>query len=156
MIISRCPSNWSVILKLDIIWFAPPYSVNVNTRVGAQILSLVDSCFPPNNTLQPIFNRKNIKICYRTTPNMKQIISRHNSKLSSRSANQTRPNSHCKCQAEPCPVEAKCHLEGVYQATVTHTSKETKKEENETYIGMTGTTFKDRYGTHRASWNRTK
>ena len=47
----------------------------------------------------------------------------------------------------------KCHLESVvYQATVTHTNKESRKEENETYIGMTGTTFKERYATHRSSF----
>ena len=85
---------------------------------------------------------------------MKQIIGRQNQKLSRRSANQAKENSHCKCRDEPCPVEGKCQQDGViYQAVVTHTNKQTKKEEENAYVGMTGNTFKGRYTKHKSSFN---
>ena len=38
--------------KLNLIYFNPPYSAGVNTRVGAKVLKLVDTCLPPANPLQ--------------------------------------------------------------------------------------------------------
>ena len=76
------------------IYFNPPYSAGVNSRVGGQILSLVDTCFTPTNPLRKIFNRHTIKVSYRTTPNMQQIISSHNRKLL------TKPvTKKCTCKA---------------------------------------------------------
>ena len=135
-----------------IIWFVPPYSSNVTTRIGSKILSLVDSCFPPGHRLHTAFNRNNIKVSYRTTPNIKQIITGHNKKIQSKQ-NTSTPNPICKCSLEPCPVGGQCIQEGViYQTTVTHTDPESKKEVIEKYVGMTANSFKVRYTSHKSSF----
>ena len=135
-----------------IIWFAPPFSSNVTTRIGSKILALIDSSFPPSHDFHKIFNRNNVKVSYRTTPNMKQIIGGHNKKILSKfqSSNHTK---ECTCTAEPCPVDGICQQEGtIYQATVSHKDTNTNEELKETYIGMTGPPFIERYRNHRSSF----
>ena len=61
--------------RKNILWFNPPWAMNVKTNVGANFLKLVDKHFPKSNTLNKIVNRNTIKLSYRTTPNLKKIIS---------------------------------------------------------------------------------
>ena len=44
----------------NVIWFNPPYSVNVATNIGHKFLQAVDECFPPNHCLNKIFNRNTL------------------------------------------------------------------------------------------------
>ena len=44
----------------NILWFNPPYSQKVETKVGKCFLQLIDQCFPKTNPLHKIFNRKEI------------------------------------------------------------------------------------------------
>ena len=46
----------------NITWFNPPYSQNVETRVGKCFLSLIDQHFPKSNPLHKIFNRNTLKV----------------------------------------------------------------------------------------------
>ena len=64
--------------KRNVLWFNPPYNSSVKTPVGKRFLKLVDKHFPKSNPLSKILNRKTIKVSYRTTSNLKQIISSHN------------------------------------------------------------------------------
>ena len=67
-------------------------------------------------------------------------------------------NTTCNCRDRPnCPLKGKC-LESaiVYQATVTATNPTTATETKETYIGLTDTTFKIRYGNHKQSFKNEK
>ena len=133
------------------IWFVPPYSTAVTTRIGSKILALVDSCFPKSHLLHKVFNRNTVKVSYRTTPNMHQIISGHNKKIISMKLPPNQSKT-CKCTAEPCPVDGLCKQDSViYQATVTHEDT-TKQIFKESYIGMTASTFKERYANHKSSF----
>ena len=67
--------------KRQIIWFNPPYSKNVTTKVGKFFLSLIDKHFPPHHKLHKLFNRNNVKISYSCLPNIKSIINAHNRKI---------------------------------------------------------------------------
>ena len=67
--------------KKDILWFNPPYNLNVMTNVGKEFFKLVDQCFPPGHPLRKIANRQVIKISYSTTPNMNKIIASANSNI---------------------------------------------------------------------------
>ena len=64
--------------KRQIIWFNPPYSKNVTTKVGKLFLSLTDKHFPPHHKLHKLFNQNNVKISYSCLTNIKSIISSHN------------------------------------------------------------------------------
>ena len=67
--------------KRQIIWFNPPYSKNVTTKVGKFFLSLIDKHFPPHHKLHKLFNRNNVKISYSCLPNIKSIINAQNRKI---------------------------------------------------------------------------
>ena len=67
--------------KRQIIWFNPPYSKNVTTKIGKFFLSLIDKHFPPHHKLYKLFNRNNVKISYSCLPNIKSIINAHNRKI---------------------------------------------------------------------------
>jgi hypothetical protein len=53
-----------------VIWFNPPYSMNVETNVGKEFLNLLDKHFPKNKPLHKIMNRNTVKVSYRCLPNM--------------------------------------------------------------------------------------
>ena len=40
--------------KMQIIWFNPPYSKNITTKVGKSFLSLIDKHFPPHHKLRKL------------------------------------------------------------------------------------------------------
>ena len=64
-----------------IIWFNPPFSLNIKTNVAKMFLQLIDTYFPPANKLHKIFNHNTIKVSYSCTQNISQIIKRHNKKV---------------------------------------------------------------------------
>ena len=139
--------------------------MSVKTNVGKFFLQLIDKHFPKTNPLSKIINRQKVKLSYRTTQNMKQIISSHNSKVLRKSADAP-PDKTCNCRAkDSCPLEGKCLSDNViYQATVTTIpppQNQTPTIQNNppqihTYIGLTSNTFKTRLGNHKKSFNHRK
>ena len=136
--------------KRKILWFNPPYSSNVKTKIGEKFLRLVDQHFPPSNPLSKLLNRNTVKISYRCTPNMKKIISSHNAKIIQNSENETEARA-CNCSKNAtCPLDGNCLATNIiYQATVTQADG----VEN-TYIGLTARTFKVRWGEHKQSFRK--
>ena len=135
---------------VQIIWFNPPFSKNVQTNIGREFLNLIEKCFPPNHKLRKLFNRNNLKLSYSCTPNIKQIIDGHNKKI----LRQNTPSEEkitlkpCNCRkANNCPLKGECLVkEVVYQATIT------TAEGTETYVGLTATEFKTRWRNHQMSF----
>ena len=64
-----------------IIWFNPPFSLNVKANVAKALLQLVDTHFSPANKLHKTFNRNTIKVNYNCTQNLSQVIKAHNRKV---------------------------------------------------------------------------
>ena len=56
--------------KRAIIWYNPPYSMNVKTNVGKTFFKLLQKHFPPTHPMYTIFNKNKIKISYSCFPNM--------------------------------------------------------------------------------------
>ena len=129
----------------NIIYFNPPYSVNVKTKIGQKFLKLLDKHFPPGSPLHPLLNRKKVKLSYRCLPNIKAHIAKHNSKLlKERDENGNSEKCICRDPAK-CPLPQKCSIDNVvYQATVKAQGCEDKK-----YVGLTARPFKTRYGEHK-------
>ena len=67
--------------KRNVIWFNPPWSLNVRANIAGRFLALIRKHFPPNSPLYHLFNTKKVKVSYSTVPNMKQYISSQNSKI---------------------------------------------------------------------------
>ena len=140
--------------KRKITWFNPPYSENVATNVGKKFLNLVKKSFPPGHKLHKLLNQNSIKLSYSCMPNVKQIISAHNSSVTKKNNNQDSNKKTCNCRnKKECPLDNKCLTEGIiYQATVTRQDG----EKEETYVGLTENTFKIRYGEHKNSFTNKK
>ena len=128
-------------------WFNPPFSTNVKTKIGKAFFHIVEKHFgaSSNNPLKKIFNKRTIKLSYRTTPNFKKIISSHNKRL----LGNREPDLPCNCQKRDCPLEGQCRKNNIiYGATVTPS-----QGQQETYVGLTSTTFKERHANHLKSFN---
>ena len=64
--------------KRKIIWFNPPYFVNVKANFGKIFLSLLKKHFLQKNKLHKIFNKKNVKISYSCMSNISTTIAGYN------------------------------------------------------------------------------
>ena len=123
------------------------FNAALKTDLGHQFLGLIDKHFPVNNPLHKIINRRTIRLSYSTIKNMKTIIQNHNRKVLKTPENGTEKPCNCRVKEE-CPTENKCCTENVvYQATVTNNNGQ-KAE----YVGMTTTTFKNRFANHKKSF----
>ena len=85
-------------------------------------------------------------------PNMAQAVSHHNTELLNEEQNQFEdPVCNCRGGVQNCPVDGKCRVEGViYKAKITEESTGVEKY----YIGMTGRTFKLRWGEHKTHFKK--
>ena len=131
-----------------IIWFNPPYSMNVQTNIGREFLNLVSKHFPKNHRYKKIFNKNNVKVSYSCTDNLQTIIKKHNRKILETSKTpQTENNCNCR-RKNDCPLKHNCLTSSVvYNANVTTESDTFGKN----YIGLTEGTFKQRYTQHNLS-----
>ena len=67
--------------KRKIIWFNPPYSKDVSTKVGNQFLILINKHFPRHHKFYKQFNKNNVKVSYSYMPNMQNISNKHKKKI---------------------------------------------------------------------------
>ena len=67
--------------KRNVIWFNPPFSANVKTKVGNYFLSLIKKHFPPRHKFSKLFNRNTNKVSYSCMPNIKAEIHKHNKNI---------------------------------------------------------------------------
>ena len=136
--------------KRKIIWFNPPFSLNVKTHIGKQFFKILHKHFPKNHSLYKIFNKNTVKLSYSCTRNITSIITSHNKNI-------LKPNKEiygCNCRVkEDCPLDNKCLTPKViYEANVTNTVD----NEEKIYIGLTENKFKERYSNHKSSFRYDK
>ena len=60
--------------KRKIIWFNPPYSINIRTNIDKTFLKLMKKLFPNGNPLNKMFNKNTLKVTYSCMDNMTSII----------------------------------------------------------------------------------
>ena len=103
-----------------IIWFNPPFSSNVKTKIGKEFLRLVAKHFNISHPFYKILNRNTLKISYSCMPNIASIIKQKNTSLLRGTDDTAQP--HCNCQKkEECTLPGECMTEAVvYTATVNH------------------------------------
>ena len=127
--------------KRNALYFNPPWAINIKTNVGAIFLKLLDKHFPKDHPLHKILNRHNVKISYRNTPNIKQIITSHNQKILQEGKKQSEKPCNCR-DKNLCPIDGKCQNQNlIHQATIVTTKPEPVTH---TYVGLTATSFKER------------
>ena len=131
-----------------VLYFNPPFCKSVKTNVVKMFLGLIDKHFPKGNLLHKCFNRNTVKATYCTLTNMKNKISKHNSRVLNEESNVNREKK-CNCRNKnTCPIPGECVQKNViYQADV-HTSNKIM-----TYYGST-VDFKSRYSKHKSSFEK--
>ena len=104
--------------KRKIIWFNPPFSKSVSTKVGKSFLSLLDLHFPRNHIYSSIFNRNKIKVSYSCMQNIKSVINNHIMKVLSNTAE---IDESCNCRNKNnCPLDGKGLTPNIiYEAQIT-------------------------------------
>ena len=134
------------------VWFNPPWAANVKTNVGGKFLKLINKHFPKQNPLSKVINRNTVKVSYRTTPNLKRIISAHNAKILRKNDQKTEKSCNCRTKSK-CPMNGECLTENViYQAKIVTNQP---KPETHTYVGLS-VNFKDRFRNHTQSMDKRK
>ena len=125
-----------------VIWFNPPYNLNVKTNIDKVFLKLVRKHFSRSHKLSKIFNLNTIKIGYSSIPNVKNLIKQHNSKILNKDRDKIQWPCNCRIK-ESCPLNGKCpHQCMVYKAE--GSTNTTYKE----YYGASEEEFKSRYNNH--------
>ena len=81
----RDPTSPNIITKRkrqrNILWFNPPYSKTVKTKIGKFFLQLIKKHFPKEHKFHKIFNRNTLKLSYSCMPNIKTKINAHNREI---------------------------------------------------------------------------
>ena len=129
-----------------VIYFNPPYSMNVKTNIGAKFLRLLDQHFPPGSLLYPLLNRRKVKLSYRCLPNLKAQLAKHNFKILNQTKNERPPKCNCQDPTK-CPLPGKCTIDNVVYGATVKAGNEVQK-----YVGLTANTFKKRYGGHKQNF----
>ena len=121
----------------NILWFNPPFNIQVKTNIGAEFIKLLNECFPIGSALRSVFNKNNVKLSYSCLPSIQAKLNAHNNKLKNPPKEQ-KPSCNCK-KNRICPLDKNCEQQKnvVYQATVTSDKPGNKRKGMiHTYIGL--------------------
>ena len=133
-----------------ILWFNPPYSKTVKTKIGKFFLQLIKNHFPKEHKFHKIFSKNTLKLSYSCMPNIKTKRNALNRNILRNTQSKNAKHYNCQ-QKENCSINGACLKENlVYYATVSYNDKNYKPK---LYKGSCGTTFKKRYGNHKKSFN---
>ena len=133
-----------------IIWYNPPYSLDVRSDLGHDFPLLIDKHFHKSHPLCKIINR-NTKISYSFTNNIGHLIKGHNKRILEKSNSDSQPSisKTYNCRAKTsCPLNGNCLSRSiVYNAKLTANGNEFN------FIGHTENDFKSRSRNHKSSFN---
>ena len=128
----------------NVIWFNPPYSESVATRIGQSFLHLIDNHFPKTHIFNKIFNKNKVKVSYSSMQNIKGIINNHNMNILHQN-NEIKDECNCRIK-KYCPLGGKCLSPNiVYQGQI-NSSQPSYNEK--VYFGVAEKSFKDRFYNH--------
>ena len=124
-----------------IIWFNPPFNLDVSTNVAKIFLNLIEKHFPRSSKLHKIFNQNTVKVSYSCTQ-----IKGHNKTIVQK---ETQETLECNCRVKTeFPLSVNCRRKSViYKCTTTTCSSK------KVYPGLTEGEFKkQRYYDHVKSF----
>ena len=146
--------------KRKILWYNPPFDLQVKTNIARKFLNLIDIHFPKKHKLHKIINRNTVKVSYSCMPNVASHISTHNVNVlqSYRSPPPALNTNMCNCkERSACPLNGQCQIAAVvYKGEIVCKDKDKDKDKIQQYVGLCEPTFKERYGDHKCSFEHKK
>ena len=137
----------------EIMWYNPPFDLQVKTNVARNFIDLIKKHFPPHHKLHKILNKNTVKVSYSCMPSVSSYISGHNvSTLDKFRETNVSPRT-CNCaNPDRCPLGGNCLVRAtVYQGTI-----EVPNGEQHKYIGLAEPVFKGRWSDHMTPCNDRK
>ena len=135
----------------NILWFNPPYNLQVKTNIGKKFIYLIKKHFHKGHKLHKILNTNTIKLSYCCTTNMTGIIRQHNAKVlnATKTPNEARL---CNCRnKQSCPLDGKC-----LSSSIVYRAEVTSDNNTKIYYGASEGEFKTRYNNHTKSFRHKK
>ena len=152
----RTPSN-NKNRKRNDIWYNPPFNAAVQGNITKLFSSIITRAFPRNHDyLNKLFNQRNLRLSYCTTPNLDCIVARHNKRIMKNYEDMHAPPQRlCNCRDKnKCPFGNRCLTESiVYRADVTATGP---VQESKFYLGLTANSIKQRISSHNTSFTHAR
>ena len=150
----RDPTSPNLITKMkrqrNILWFNPPYSKIVKTKIGKFFSQLIKKHFQKEYKFHKIFDKNTLKLSYSCMPNIKTKINAHNRDILQNTPSKNAKQCNCQ-QKENCPMNCACLKESlVYYATISCIDKNYKPK---LYKGNRETSFKKLYSNHKKLFN---
>ena len=134
----------------QVIWFNPPFSLNVKTFIGKEFFKLIRKDFSRNHSFRKILNVTTIKISYSSMKSMKNLIKQHSARVLKNQEHSEKRSCSCRVK-DNCPFDGKCLQECiVYQANVV-TNNECKE-----YFETAEGEFKIRHNNYIMSFRHKK
>ena len=123
----RDPTSPNLITKRKrqrkILWFNPPYSKTVKTKIGKFFLQLIKKHFPREHKN---FNRNTLQLSYSCMPNIKTKINARTRVILQNTPSENAKRCNCQ-QNENCPMNSDCLTESLgYYATISCNDKNYK------------------------------
>ena len=113
-------------------------------------IKLARKHFPKNNKYHKIFNLITLKLSYCCTSNVGNIIKQRNSKVLSKTNDNT--NRKCNCRSKPnCPLNGECLTQYLVYKATSATSRNSF-----VYYRASEREFKSRYNNHTKSFRHCK
>ena len=130
--------------------FNTPYSKSLKTNIGRIFIKLISKHFPPNQKFVKIFNKNTKKLSYSWMTNIRSKANGDHKKIMP--PKPTEPHTLCNCLVkEEYPLKGLCLTWSIlYKATI---KCRASNYEQERYKGISETTIKRRYATHKKSFN---
>ena len=133
--------------KRKIIWFNPPFSLNVSTNISLNLFSLLGKHFPKALQFHELFNRNNLKFSYSFLSNFLMTVYH----LFKNRLNEQRKPSPCNCRDKTsCLLKGSCQNKNLLHSCKFSIPDLVQNRPH--YIGLIEHTCKDRLYKHNNSF----
>lgn len=145
--------------KRTIIYFNPPWSDQIETKIGQNFLKLMDKHFPKSKEIGRYFNRQKVKVSYSNLPNVARQLKGINKAILA--PEKILKLKGCSCEGGPdncivegghCLSDMVCYL-GKLKYEQAHPTSGLLREVAKDYFGLTENEFKKRHSGHKTSFN---
>lgn len=146
--------------KRNVIYFHPPWSDQIETKIGMSFLSLLDKHFPKGAELHKYFSRQKVKVSYSNLPNVSRAIKGINRRvlhpetalqLKGCDCESARSGNGCVEEGGHC-LTTNCVYHAKLSYELPHPTTGMLIQWIKGYFGLTKNLFKERVSSHKTTF----